>query len=61
MPNEVNFLSPKVNSRDRDLMGFDDCVTDMNIMIEDHWILAHIMQKWVDSTYSKRIFGVYRW
>ena len=43
MTNEFNFLSPKVNSRDRDLMGFDDCGTDMNIMIEDHWILAHIM------------------
>lgn len=43
MPNEFNFLSPKVSSRDRDLMGFDDCGTDMNIMIEDHWIMAHIM------------------
>ena len=43
MSNEFNFLSPKVSSRDRDLMGFDDCGTDMNIMIEDHWIMAHIM------------------
>ena len=41
--NEFNFLSPKVNSRDRDLMGFDDCGTDMNIMIKDHWIMAHVM------------------
>ena len=43
MSNEFNFLSSKVSSRDRDLMGFDDCGTDMNIMIEDHWIMAHIM------------------
>ena len=43
LSNEFNFLSPKVSSRDRDLMGFDDCGTDMNIMIEDHWIMAHIM------------------
>ena len=43
MSNEFNFLSPKVSSRDRDLMGCDDCGTDMNIMIEDHWIMAHIM------------------
>ena len=43
MSNEFNFLSPKVSSRDRDLMGFDDCGTDMNIMIEDHWIMAHVM------------------
>ena len=43
MPNEFNFLSPKVSSKDRDIFGFDDCGTDMNIMIEDHWIMAHIM------------------
>ena len=45
MPNEFNFLSPKVSSRDRDLMGFDDCGTGMNIMIEDHWLLAHVMHR----------------
>ena len=45
LSNEFNFLSPKVDHRDRDLMGFDDCGTDMNIMIEDHWIMAHIMHK----------------
>ena len=45
LSNEFNFLSPKVSSRDRDLMGFDDCGTDMNIMIEDHWLLAHVMHR----------------
>ena len=43
LSNEFTFLSPKVDHRDRDLMGFDDCGTDMNIMIEDHWIMAHVM------------------
>ena len=41
MLNEVNFLSPKVSDKDRDSFGFDD----ENIMIEDHWIMAHIMHK----------------
>ena len=45
MSNEFNFLSPKVSSRDRDLMGFDDCDTGMNIMIEDDWLLAHVMHR----------------
>ena len=39
MLNEVNFLSPKVSDKDRDSLGFDDD----NIMIEDHWIMAHVM------------------
>ena len=39
MPNEVNFLSPKVSDKDRDSFGFDD----ENIMIEGHWIMAHVM------------------
>ena len=39
MLNEVNFLSPKVSDKDRDSFGFDD----ENIMIEDHWIMAHVM------------------
>ena len=39
MSNEINFLSPKVNDKDRDSFGFDD----ENIMIEDHWIMAHVM------------------
>ena len=39
MLNEVNFLSPKVSNKDRDSFGFDD----ENIMIEDHWIMAHVM------------------
>ena len=39
MLNEANFLSPKVSDKDRDLFGFDD----ENIMIEDHWLLAHVM------------------
>ena len=39
MPNEVNFLSPKVSDKDRDSFGFDD----ENIMIEDHWTMAHVM------------------
>ena len=43
LSNEFTFLSPKVDHRDRDLMGFDDCGTGENIMIEDHWIMAHIM------------------
>ncbi len=45
LSNEFTFLSPKVDHRDRDLMGFDDCGTGENIMIEDHWIMAHIMHK----------------
>ena len=43
--NEFVFLSPKVSSRDRDIFGFDDCGTGENIMIEDHWILAHVMHQ----------------
>ena len=43
MDNEFTFLSPKVPSKDRDLFGFDDCGTGENIMIEDHWIMAHVM------------------
>ena len=39
MLNEVNFLSPKVSDKDRDSFGFDD----ENIMIEDHWTMAHVM------------------
>ena len=39
MLNEANFLSPKVSDKDRDSFGFDD----ENIMIEDHWLLAHVM------------------
>ena len=39
MSNEFNFLSPKVSDKDRDSFGFDD----ENIMIEDHWIMAHVM------------------
>ena len=39
MLNEANFLSPKVSDKDRGLFGFDD----ENIMIEDHWLLAHVM------------------
>ena len=39
MLNEANFLSPKVSDKDRDSFGFDD----ENIMIEDHWLLAHGM------------------
>ena len=41
MLNEVNFLSPKVSDKDRDSFGFDD----ENIMIEDHWLLAHVMHR----------------
>ena len=41
MLNEANFLSPKVSDKDRDLFGFDD----ENIMIEDHWLLAHVMHR----------------
>ena len=39
LSNEVNFLSPKVSDKDRDSFGFDD----ENIMIEDHWTMAHVM------------------
>tara|TARA_S200000501_G_scaffold374205_1_gene423175 strand:+ start:754 stop:1008 length:255 start_codon:yes stop_codon:yes gene_type:complete len=38
---EFNFIHPNVSSKDRDIMGFDD----ENIMIEDGWIMAHIMHK----------------
>ena len=41
MLNEANFLSPKVSDKDRDLFGFDD----ENIMIGDHWLLAHVMHR----------------
>jgi len=45
MSNEFNFIHPNVSSKDRDIMGFDDCDTDENIMIEDGWIMAHVMHK----------------
>ena len=45
MSNEFNFLSPKVSSKDRDMMGFDDCGEGDNIMIEDGWMMAHIMHR----------------
>jgi len=38
---EFNFIHPNVSSKDRDIMGFDD----ENIMIEDGWIMAHVMHK----------------
>ena len=41
--NEFNFLHPKVSHKDRDLMGFDDCGDGSTWMIEDNWIMAHIM------------------
>jgi len=43
MDNEWNFLSPKVSSKDRDTFGFDDCGDGSNIILEDSWIMAHIM------------------
>ena len=39
MLEETCFVCPRVAVRDREMMGFED----ENIMIEDHWILAHVM------------------
>ena len=41
LSNEINFLSPKVNDKDRDSFGFDD----ENIILEDGWIMAHVMHR----------------
>ena len=39
MDNEVNFVSPDIEARDLELFGMDD----ENIILEDNWILAHVM------------------
>ena len=39
MNNEVNFVSPAIEPRDLELFG----MADENIVLEDHWILAHVM------------------
>ena len=43
--NEFVFLSPEVSSKTRDVMGFDDCGTGENIMINSSWMMAHIMHR----------------
>ena len=35
----MNFIHPNISVEDAELFGFDD----ENIMIENHWIMAHVM------------------
>ena len=41
MSPEINFVHPSITDKDITLFGFDDDIE--NVLIQEHWLMAHIM------------------